>query len=198
MIIMKKSSAAKFTKKQDSHERIVAVTARAIRRSGYEGTGIASIMKEAGLTHGGFYAHFSSREALLAEAADRAGAESVALANAVMASAPAGQELAALVRSYLSNQHVNAIEQGCPIAALGSEMPRQSEEVRQVSTSRIKQMVDLIERYSPHNDSQSNHKQALIALSTLVGTLILARAVDDTTLSDELINATLKHFKAIA
>lgn len=198
MVIMKKSSAAKFTKKHESHERIVAVTARAIRRSGYEGTGIANIMKEAGLTHGGFYAHFPSRDALLAEAADRAGAESVALATAVAGSAPAGQELAALVRSYLSEQHLSAIEQGCPIAALGSEMPRQSNEVRHAATRRIQQMLELVENYSPSDENRSSHEYALTTLSTLVGTLVLARAVDDTSLSDALLNATLKQFKVSA
>src|SRR5437016_5899781 len=77
-------------KKEATHERIVEVAARAIRRNGYAGVTVADIMKEAGLTHGGFYAHFASREAMLAEAADRAGAESVATAMNVAAQAPAG------------------------------------------------------------------------------------------------------------
>ena len=74
--VARKRTAAK--RKEATHERIVEAAARAIRRSGYSGTGVADIMKDAGLTHGGFYAHFASREAMLAEAADRAGAESVA------------------------------------------------------------------------------------------------------------------------
>ena len=80
MTIMKKSPSSRriSRRKEVTHERIVEVAARAIRRSGYNGTGVADIMKEAGLTHGGFYAHFASREAMLAEAADRAGAEAVA------------------------------------------------------------------------------------------------------------------------
>src|SRR3954466_2418492 len=111
--------------KEVTHERIVDAAARAIRRSGYDGTGVADIMQEAGLTHGGFYAHFASRDALLAEAGDRAGAESVGVAAGIAASAPAGQALQAMMQAYLSPQHLAAIENGCPVTALGSEMPRQ-------------------------------------------------------------------------
>src|SRR6058998_107126 len=108
--------------KEATHERIVNVASRAIRRSGYDGTGVADIMKEAGLTHGGFYAHFKSREEMLAEAADHAGAESVAMATRVAAAAPTGEALYAMLHFYLSKEHIEGRENGCPIAALGSEM----------------------------------------------------------------------------
>jgi TetR/AcrR family transcriptional repressor of nem operon len=97
-------------RKDTTHERIVEAAARAIRRSGYDGTGVADIMKDAGLTHGGFYAHFASREAMLAEAADRAGAEGVAAAARVAAAAPPQQALQAMMRAYLSKAHVEAVE----------------------------------------------------------------------------------------
>ena len=103
--------------KEVTHERIVETAARAIRRSGYNGTSVADIMKEAGLTHGGFYAHFASREAMLAEAADRAGAESVALSARIAATAKPEQALQALIHAYLSKEHVKSVEMGCPIAA---------------------------------------------------------------------------------
>ena len=109
-------------KKEATHERIVEVAARAIRRSGYAGVSVADIMKEAGLTHGGFYAHFASREAMLAEAADRAGAESVAMAAKVAAHAPPNEALPAMLAAYLSKAHFDNAETGCPIAALGSEI----------------------------------------------------------------------------
>src|SRR5207237_7785139 len=92
--------------KEATHERIVEAAARAIRRTGYDGTGVADIMKEAGLTHGGFYAHFPSREAMLAEAANRACAESAAAAAGVVASVPPGQALASMLRAYLSQEHL--------------------------------------------------------------------------------------------
>src|SRR5215207_8267185 len=93
-------------RKDATHERIVEAAARAIRRSGYSGTGVADIMKDAGLTHGGFYAHFASREAMLAEAADRAGAEGVAAVARIAAAAPPRQALQAMIRAYLSKEHV--------------------------------------------------------------------------------------------
>lgn len=178
--------------KEASHERIVGAAARAIRRSGYNGTGVADIMKEAGLTHGAFYAHFESREAMLAEAADRAGAESNSLAASVIAAVPSEQALQALMQVYLSKEHRASIETGCPISALGSEMPRQSPEVRLAATRRIKEMIDLVARQLPDWGQPSAHERALVTVATMVGTLILARAVNDPTLSDALCDASLK------
>ncbi len=177
--------------KASSHERIVAAAARAIRRSGYHGAGVADIMKEAGLTHGAFYAHFDSREAMLALAADCAGAQANADAAKIVASAPAGDTFSALVCAYLSKEHVAGIETGCPIAALGSEIPRQSPEVRRVATRRIKEMVDLVARQSPDWGQPIAHQQALVSVATMVGTLTLARAVDDSALSEALCSASL-------
>src|SRR5206468_7868635 len=136
-------------RKDVTHERIVDAAARAIRRSGYAGAGVADIMKEAGLTHGGFYAHFESRDAMLAEAADRAGAESVAGLERLLASVPPKEAFQALVKAYLSQAHVECAETGCPVAALGSEIPRQAPEVRRAATRRIKEMIDLVGRHSP-------------------------------------------------
>jgi len=193
MNIMRKAQAnTRAAAKEASHERIVQVAARAIRRSGYNGTGVADIMKEAGLTHGAFYAHFDSREAMLAEAADRAGAESNAIAASVVAAVPPEQALQALVQAYLSKEHLAGIETGCPVSALGSEMPRQSPEVRRAATRRIKEMIDLVARQSPDWGQPGAHERALVTVATLVGTLMLARAVDDPALSDSLCSAALK------
>lgn len=180
------------TRKEATHERIVKTAARAIRRGGYGGAGVAEIMKEAGLTHGGFYAHFKSREAMLAEAADRAGAETVATLERVAAAAPPEQALQAILRTYLSKAHFDAVETGCAVAALGSEMRRQSPQVRRAATRRIKEMIDLVGRHSPEWGQPGAHERALVAVSTVVGTLILARAVDDSKLSDALREAALK------
>src|SRR5256885_14203952 len=93
------------SKKEQTRERILRAAARAIRKHGYEGLGVAEVMKEAGLTHGGFYAHFKSRDALLAEAADLAGAESVEAWQKAIREAKAGRELEAIVDTYLSDRH---------------------------------------------------------------------------------------------
>jgi AcrR family transcriptional regulator len=185
-----KSSAQ--SRKEATHERIVDVAARAIRRSGYEGTGVADIMKEAGLTHGGFYAHFASRDALLAEAGDRAGAESVALAASIAAAAPAGEALQRIVEAYLSDDHLAAIETGCPIAALGSEMPRQAPEVRRAATIRIKEMIDLLARQMPDWGQPEAHERAMMLVCGLVGATMIARAVDEPKLSKALRLAAMK------
>jgi len=179
--------------KEATHERIVETAARAIRRSGYGGASVVDIMKEAGLTHGGFYAHFASREAMLAEAADRAGAEAVAASARIAASAPPEQALQRLLGAYLSKEHVESPEMGCPVAALGSEMPRQAKEVRRAATRRIKEMIDVIARQSPDWGQPGAHERALVTAATMVGALVMARAVDDPGLSDSLLKAALKH-----
>ncbi|MES2579620.1 MAG: TetR/AcrR family transcriptional regulator [Pseudomonadota bacterium] len=195
MIVMNKAITKRIpsNRKEITHARIVETAARAIRRSGYDGTGVADIMKEAGLTHGGFYAHFASRDAMLAEAADQAGEETVAIAKKVFAEVPEDQALQALMQVYLSKEHMANIETGCSLAALGSEMPRQAPEVRKASTCRVKEMIALIK--SRLSGRQSNEK-ALVMFSTMVGTLLLARAVEDPELSEAFLQAALKQYDA--
>jgi AcrR family transcriptional regulator len=200
MFIMKSKSISKpaVGRKETTHERILEVAARAIRRSGYGGTGVADIMKEAGLTHGGFYAHFDSRDALLAEAGARAAAETVARAARLAAAAPPGQALQAIMHAYLSPQHIKAIETGCLVSALCSEMPRQTPEVRRAATSHIKEMIDLIARQLPDWGQPQAHEQAMALLCALIGTTMVARAVDDLRLSQALCVATLKQLAPAA
>jgi TetR/AcrR family transcriptional regulator, transcriptional repressor for nem operon len=188
-----RTPSARTAAKQASHDRIVAAAARAIRRSGYGGAAVADIMKEAGLTHGAFYAHFPSREAMLAEAADRAGADTVAAVAKTVAGVPPGQARTAMLRAYLSREHVANAEFGCPFAALGSETPRQATEVRRAATRRIKEMIDLVARQSPDWGQPGGHERALATVATMVGALVLARAVDEPALSDALRHSALKH-----
>lgn len=188
---------ARAAAKDATHERIVSVAARAIRRSGYDGTGVADIMKEAGLTHGAFYSHFTSREAMLAEAAAKACAESATGVAEVMATVPPGMALKSMLGAYLSKEHVEHVEAGCPLAALGSETSRQAPEVRRVVTRHIKAMIDLVARQSPDWGQRDAHERALVAISTMVGALVLSRAVDEPGLSDSLREAALKHLTSV-
>jgi AcrR family transcriptional regulator len=181
------------SRKEATHDRIVEAAARAIRRAGYNGMGVAEIMKEAGLTHGGFYAHFDSREGMLAEAADRAGADGMALLAQVAAAAPPEKALEAMLRAYLSKEHVEGAETGCALAALGSEMPRQTAKVRRAATRRIKEMIDLLARHAPDWGQPDAHERALVTVATALGALVLARAVDDPRLSDAVREAALRH-----
>ena len=165
-------------RKEQSHERIVDAAARAIRRGGYAGVGVADIMKEAGLTHGGFYAHFPSRDALLAAAMERAGQDGADRLNQAMARrrAEGASALRAWVESYLGPAHLAGCETGCPLAALASEIPRQSEGVREAAAGRVERRLDTIRRVLPA--SAGEHAAAAV-LSTLVGALQLARALGD-------------------
>jgi len=170
-------------RKAQTRARIVHAASRAIRRQGYGGIGVADLMKEAGLTHGGFYAHFPSKTALLAEVADATGAESLARLGRIAAAAPEGEGLAAIVDAYLSDRHVASPETGCPVAALGSELARQEAPVRDAATRRMKEVVDLLARQLPGWADGADRAQALAAYCTLVGALTLARAVDDEAMS---------------
>jgi TetR/AcrR family transcriptional regulator, transcriptional repressor for nem operon len=197
MTIMNRMNTKQNTsnRKEVTHARIVETAARAIRRSGYDGTGVADIMKEAGLTHGGFYAHFSSRDAMLAEAAGQAGDDTIKMIKQILAAMPGQQALKTLMQGYLSNEHMANFETGCSITALGSEMPRQAPEVRNASTSRIKEILRLIEERLSVDHSDAYDK-ALVMTATMVGTLLLARAVNDPELSEAFCQAALKHYDA--
>lgn len=189
------TAPAPSTRKEETHDRIVRTAARAIRRSGYAGVGVADVMKEAGLTHGGFYAHFGSRTALLAEAADRAGADGVAALRGIAMAAPPGRRLGALVDAYLSMEHVRAAEFGCPVAALGCELPRQDPAVRAAAAARIQDLLALIAELTPGRGA-ARLQQAQAVLAGLVGTLMLARAVDDPQLSAAMLEAGRKNLQA--
>jgi AcrR family transcriptional regulator len=186
------------SRKEETHERILDVAARAIRRHGYAGVGVADVMKEAGLTHGGFYAHFESRDALLAAAADQEGVESTEHLTRAIAAAKPGQELTALVDAYLSDGHVAAPEQGCAVAAAGSEVPRQEAQVRRAASRRIKDFIGLIERQFPEWGKSAAHDKAMGIAATLVGSVVLARAVDDPQLSKRIRKAARELIRASA
>lgn len=168
----------KPSRREATHQRIVETAARAIRRAGYQGVGVADIMKEAGLTHGGFYAHFASRNALLVEALARAGQDGLSNMSRAMAErqAAGASQFAALVETYLSDAHLAGAEHGCPVAALCSEMPRQAPEVREASALRVQGMVSLVQNTLPA--SAPAHTATVIA-STMVGALQMARAIGD-------------------
>jgi TetR/AcrR family transcriptional regulator, transcriptional repressor for nem operon len=176
-------------KKQLTHERIVETAARAIRRGGFSGVGVADIMKEAGLTHGGFYAHFESRDALVCEALERAGRDSASrlARSAVLRQARGGSAFQAFVERYLSDAHLEAAESGCPVAALASEMPRQSPEVSAAAAQRVRSLVAAVRDVLP---AGTPHEAAGTVAAQLVGALQLARALGDNAEGKALLAAT--------
>ncbi len=166
------------SRREHTHQRIVDTAARAIRRGGYQGVGLADIMKAAGLTHGGFYAHFANRDALLAEAIEHAGAAgAVALADAAARRETRGSgRFKALVHAYLADSHLSKIEEGCPIAALLSEMPRQSAPVQEASRRRVRAFISMIEARLP---GDTDPGAAALVAAALVGALQMARALGE-------------------
>jgi TetR/AcrR family transcriptional repressor of nem operon len=165
-----------LSRRELSHDRIVEAASRAIRRSGYGGTGVADIMKEAGLTHGGFYAHFESRDALLAEAVARAGRENAAFVERGVRSRGKGvSTLRAVIDGYLTEAHL-ASETGCVVSALSSEIPRQSSQVRDASAACALALIDRVRQALP---VRAEADDAPVIASTMVGALQLARAVGD-------------------
>jgi AcrR family transcriptional regulator len=183
------SSSGTPGKKQLTHERIVDTAARAIRRAGFNGVGVADIMKEAGLTHGGFYAHFESRDALVCEALDRAGRDSAErLAKSASQRRARGVgAFQAFVERYLSDAHLAALESGCPVAALASEIPRQSREVSLAAAQRVRGLVAAVREVLP---SGTPPEAAGAVAAQLVGALQLARALGDNAEGKALLAAT--------
>lgn len=167
-----------LTRKEQSHERIVEVAARAIRRVGYSGVGVADVMNEAGLTHGGFYAHFASRDALLVEAMQRAGRNNQALLSEKVdrRMAKGHSRFSALVWAYLHEKHLDS-EQGCVVAALASEMTRQPDSVREEARRQVAALVEFVRSALPEDTDPA---QAEVITATMVGALQLARTLGPT------------------
>ena len=164
------------SKKELSHARIVEVAAKAIRRAGYRGVGVADIMKEAGLTHGGFYAHFESRDALVVEAMAKAGQENIESLSEVIERriAKGSTRYKALVDTYLHEAHLQRSEDGCVVAALSSEMTRQDDEVREEARRRVAAMIALVQSTLP---DPTDENEAAVVTATMVGALQLARTL---------------------
>ena len=177
-----------LSRKQITHERIVDTAAAVLRASGFAGVGVADIMKRVGLTHGGFYAHFASRDALLCEAVERAGADSrMRVAKSVaLRKARGASPLRAFIENYLSDAHLAAPEQGCPVAALAAEMPRQSPEVAQAAAQRVRKLIAIVRESLPPSAAE----QAAVVAAQLVGALQLARAFGDNAEGRAVLAAT--------
>lgn len=185
------STSAKTSKREQSHHRIVEVASRAVRRHGYAGVGVAEVMKEAGLTHGGFYAHFDSRDALLVEAIEHAGAISSAVLDERIAARArgTGNALQALIELYLSDEHLAEPEHGCVVGALAGEMPRQEAAVRSASAQRVDRLVRRVASALPEG---SDPGLAGVLAGALVGNLQLARVQGDNAEGRALLVASRK------
>jgi TetR/AcrR family transcriptional repressor of nem operon len=165
----------------------VATAAREFRNGGLQGIGIADLMSQVGLTHGGFYAHFKDRDALVAEASVHAAEESFCKLAEAAKSAHPGQEVEAMLDFYLSPAHRDNPGFGCLLPALGADLSRQSKPVRRAFTNSLKANMGKIARYMPGNNDNNRLARAMMFVSSMAGGILLARTINDPVLSNLLL-----------
>lgn len=184
--------------KDETHTRILKIAGRALRTKGPEGVAVAEVMKEAGLTHGGFYAHFKSKDDLLVEALEgvfRASKDKFAKALEGM---PPHHALGAYIDFYVSASHRDNPSSGCPITALNSDMPRQPRKLRTAFDAGVKRLVaNLAERIAECDIAKGGEADALAAsvFSAMAGAVAVSRAVSDKRLSDEMLETARNSIK---
>jgi TetR/AcrR family transcriptional repressor of nem operon len=167
--------------------RIIDTAAREFRRNGIDGTGLADLMANAGLTHGGFYRHFDSKDQLVTEAYCAA---ANCLANDVRMLAAGKSQRAALkavADAYLSTKHRDHPEIGCPLAALGSELRRADDKTKAAATEGFTGLVSTVASLIEGKRPEAARQQALAAVSMMIGALTMSRVVDDPDLSAEIL-----------
>ena len=194
--------------KSDSHQRILHVAAARFREAGVEGVGVADLMREAGLTHGGFYRHFASRDALVEEAVEAAlkdGGRGVAAIDAALAAASGDARaqaakrqslLHALIDFYTSLAHRDQLASSCAVTTLAGDVARSSDATRAAYTRQVDIYLDLIARLISADQQKARRSQSITALATLVGAVSLSRAVKNTELSAEILNSAAAELKA--
>ena len=169
--------------KATSHARIVEVASARMRESGTASPGVAEIMNAAGLTHGGFYKHFGSRDDLVAEAIGKAFADADAAVEEV--TRDVDDPLAAFVDWYASVAHCDDPATGCAVVALGSDIARGDDRVRAAYRRQVERYLDNLEQLL--GSGEDARRKAVVVLSSLVGAVLVARAVDDEALSEEIL-----------
>src|SRR5215471_8032360 len=177
-------------KAAENRQNILTAAARLFREQGVTATGVDSITKEAGLTHGGLYSQFGSKEAIAAEAIRLAFRGSKRLWQRLAEHKGARQVLPAIVAEYLSQEHRDSPGQGCVVAALGVDVARQPQSVRKAFTEEFKDALELLAGVMPGDDPRRRYEDAIAIFAGMVGALILARAVNEDALSDRILQAT--------
>jgi TetR/AcrR family transcriptional repressor of nem operon len=174
-------------KAAENRERIVETASRMFRENGFDGVGVDAIMNGAGLTHGGFYGHFGSKDDLAAEAVARALERSAETQSRYT-------NLSDLVSGYLSERHCADRANGCAVAALGADIARQGEGVRRGLTTYVRAQLDRLSSLLRTGTHASRRKRAITTLAGMVGALTLARAADDPALSKEILAVAREAF----
>jgi TetR/AcrR family transcriptional repressor of nem operon len=163
-----------------NRRKILAAASRLFRARGFEGVTVAEVMQAAGLTHGGFYGHFKSKDDLIAQT----------LADVLLAKAPDETDPLRYAASYLSARHRDDLAGGCPTAALGAETLRQTPAARAAMTAGLRRQIERLSRGAPGADPVTQRRAAIGSWAAMVGAVILARLSDDPRLSDEVLEQT--------
>ena len=170
--------------KQATRQRILEAAGRRFKQDGIDGTGVATLMSDAGLTNGAFYAHFDSKEDLVANVL----ADQLRAQHQSFDAEPSDRAgLEAFIRSYLSPEHRDQAADGCPSAALLDEIGRRPDATRQVFTNELMGVIDDIASRLDPTDTEAARADALTIFGLMIGTLQLARALTDRDLSDQLL-----------
>jgi TetR/AcrR family transcriptional repressor of nem operon len=175
--------------KLETHARIVKKASVRLREKGAHGIGVADLMKDAGLTHGGFYAHFDSREALVVEAFSHAMDRSIERWRKAGEQTAPDKRFTTFVDSYLTPLHRDNPGQGCAVPTLGAEIARESPKTRKAFAGRLEQMIDVIADQIPDVRRKAARKQAMATLATMMGTIVMSRVAGTGELSDEILGA---------
>ena len=175
--------------KLETHARIVKRASVRLREKGAHGIGVADLMKDAGLTHGGFYAHFDSREALVIEAFAHAMDRSTERWRKIGEATPPEKRLAMIVESYLTPLHRDDPGHGCAIPTLGAEIARESPKTRKAFAAKLEQMIDMMADQIQDVSRNAARKQAMSAIATMMGTLVMARVAGAGEFSGEILAA---------
>ena len=184
--------------KDESHDRIVRAAAARFRELGVQGIGVADLMKEAGLTHGGFYRHFASRDALVGEAIERALHDGAQGAIDAVASSKLGKQalLFALVDWYLGTGHRDALATSCAVTSLAGDVARSTARARAAYTRQVGVYLELFASLIETGTAKARRTRAIATWTAMVGALSMARAVDDEALSRELLKTAAEQIKA--
>jgi TetR/AcrR family transcriptional repressor of nem operon len=175
--------------KLETHARIVKKASVRLREKGAHGVGVADLMKEAGLTHGGFYAHFASREALVIEAFAYAMDRATERWRKLAEQTPSDKRLSTIVDSYLTPLHRDDPGHGCAVPTLGAEIARESPKTRRAFAAKLEQMIDMMADQILDVPRKTARKQAMATLATMMGTMVMSRIAGNGEFSDEILSA---------
>jgi TetR/AcrR family transcriptional repressor of nem operon len=182
----------------ETRQRIVDAASAEFRRNGIDGTGLANLMAAAGLTHGGFYKHFESKEQLVEESVALATESMVESIEHTVSASPGKRGLHAAIDQYLSIKFRDDVAGGCPFAALASEVARGGDAVRETSTAGFLKLVDIIAGRLDDMSPAAAKKEALVMVSTMIGAMTMARVVTDPDLSASILRQARKHLTRAA